>query len=317
MTGNWLRRAVLVAACASAVLVAGCGGGGKIESALSPTRIVSLGDGFSDVGSAGSRYTVNDGGNNVWTLQVAAHFGLSLTPATTGGTGYARGNARVTAKPDAAGNAATPTVSEQVDAFLAAGGPGAADIVLINGGFSDIIAEVTALNAGTQTDAATLANVQQAGRDLGAQVRRLTQAGGKYVVVSGVYNLGRSPWSVQGGQGALLQDLSIKFNEALLVSIVDLGSSVLYADSALYFNLVTSTPGAYSFVNATEPVCTSVDPGPGIGLGAGQVNSSLCDTSTVGGNDYAVFVFADRVYLAPRAAQLWGDEAYRRIRERW
>lgn len=316
MSTNWLRRGVFAAACVSAALVASCGGG-KIESALVPARIISVGDGLSDLGRTGSRYTVNDGTTNIWTAQVAALFGRSLTTVDAGGTSYAQGNARVAAKPDAAGNAATPTVTEQVDAFLAGDAPGANDIVLLNGGYGDIIAEVAAQNAGTQSGATTAANVQQAGRDLGALVRRMVQAGGKYVVVAGVYNLGRSPWAIGTGQAGLLQDLSTKFNEALLVSIVDLGSNVLYVDFALYFNLVTSSPSSYSIDNWNGAVCNSVDAGAGIGTGAGQVNSYNCTTATLNDSNYGRYVFADGVYPTPRGHQLLGDEAYRRIRDRW
>ena len=73
----------------------------------------------ADLGQGGSRYTVNDGSVNIWTQHVAASFGVPLAPAAAGGTSYATGNARVNAKPDAAGSSATPTVTEQIDSFLA------------------------------------------------------------------------------------------------------------------------------------------------------------------------------------------------------
>ena len=64
------------------------------------------------------------------------------------------------------------------------------------------------------------------------------------------------------------------------MNIVDLGANVLYIDAAYYVNLYTSSPGSYSFDNATTPVCTSVDAGNGIGIGTGQVNSALCNSNT-------------------------------------
>jgi phospholipase/lecithinase/hemolysin len=101
------------------------------------------------------------------------------------------------------------------------------------------------------------------------------------------------------------------------VALVDFGDTVLYVDAALYFNNQTGDSGG-NFANRTDLVCTSVDPGPGIGTGNGQVNSSLCTTSTlVAGADYAQFVFADRVYPTPRAHQLFGEYARDRIRDRW
>ncbi|WP_027996539.1 SGNH/GDSL hydrolase family protein [Simplicispira psychrophila] len=321
MAVNWLRRSVLAAAGVSAaLLLAGCGSS-TIESALKPQRLISFGDGFSDIGQVGgARYTVNDGSVNNWTLQLATTYGLALTPASAGGTSYAQGNARVTAHPDAAGNASTPTVTEQIDKFLATGNFKETDVVLIGAGAADIVAQMAAVTAGTQTPEQMLLNAQQAGRDLGAQVIRTTAAGAKYVVVAGTYNLGRSPWATAIGQtdGGLLTQASSKFNAALLVSIVDQGAKVLYVDAAYYFNLLTASHSSYAFDNATTAVCTSVDTGPGIGIGAAQVNSALCTASTLlPGADSTKYVFADTVYFTPAAQRLFGTYAYDRLHARW
>ena len=103
MAANWMRRTLMVAACASAALLAACGSS-TTESAITPQRFIAFGDAMNDVGQNGSRYTVNDGSVNNWTLQVVANYGKSLTPVSAGGLSYATGNARVSAKPDAAGN---------------------------------------------------------------------------------------------------------------------------------------------------------------------------------------------------------------------
>lgn len=316
MTSNWLRRAVLAGACVSAALLAACGSS-TTESALTPARVVAFGDAFSDMGQGGSRYTVNDGSANIWAQQVAGSFGLPLTPSSAGGKAYARGSARVTLKPDAAGSSTVPTITEQINTFLAADAAGANDLIILNGGYGDIIAEMAAVTAGTQTGDQFIANVRQAGRDLGAQVRRLVQAGGRHVVVVGVYDMSKSPWALAIG-GSLLASASSKFNEELLVSIVDLGASVLYVDAALHFNLVVATPSSYSLTDVTNPVCTSFDAGTGIGTGRSQVNSALCTTGTItGGVDYSKFLFADRVYPTPQGHRAFGDYAYTRIRARW
>jgi len=317
MSCHWMRRALLALASASALLVAACGSG-TIESQLQPTRIVAFGDGFSDVGQAGSRYTVNDGSVNVWSQQMAANFGLPLTAVSAGGTSYATGNVRIAAKPDAAGNGATPTVIEQVDQFLAGGAIQTNDLLIISGGIGDIVAEAAKVNSGGQTSDQMVQNVKQAGRDLGAQVHRLVQAGAAHVVVVGTYDLGKSPWARATGQTGLLSDASSKFNEQMLLSIVDLGANVLYVDAALLFNLMVSNPPSYDLTNATDLVCTSVDPGPGIGTGAGQVNSALCNTGTLTpGVDYTHYLFADRVYPTPQGHRKFGQYGYDRIRARW
>ncbi len=317
MAANWMRRTVMVAACASAALLAACGSS-TTESAITPQRFIAFGDAMSDVGQNGSRYTVNDGSVNNWTLQVAANYGKPLTASSAGGTSYATGNARVSAKPDAAGNASTRTITEQIDAFLAGGSFTGSDVVIVSGGVSDVIAGMATVTAGTQTEAAMVAAARKAGEDLAAQVRRLVAAGAKYVVVTGTYDLSKSPWAKSIGREALLTNASSRFNDGLLVGIVDLGANVLYVDSAYYVNLYTSVPGNYGFNNATTAVCTSVDTTNGIGIGAGQVNSALCNSSTLlSGANQVLYVFADSVYLTPSAQRQFGTYAYDRLRARW
>ena len=271
MAANWMRRTVLVAACASAALLAACGSS-TTESAITPDRFIAFGDANSDVGQKGTRYTVNDGSVNNWTLQVTANYGKPLTPVSAGGLSYAVGNARIKAKPDATGDASTPTVTEQIDTFLA-------------------------------------------GEDMAAQVRRLVNAGAKYVVVTGTYDLSKTPWAKAIGRESLLHDASSRFNDGLLVNIVDLGANVLYIDLAYYVNVYTGAPGNYGFNNATDAVCTSVDATNGIGIGAGQVNSALCTPSTLlSGASQDSYVFADRVYMTPLAHRQFGTYAYDRLR---
>lgn len=316
MASHWMRRGLLALASLSAVLVAACGSG-TIESQLQPSRVVVFGDGFSDVGQTGKRYTVNDNGINIWAQELAASFGITLTPAATGGTGYATLNARVNTHPDAVGNAATPTVAEQVDTFLAGSAPTANDLVVINGGISDIVAEMAQVTAGTQTSEQMLADVRQAGRDLGAQVRRLVQAGATHVVVVGTFDLGITPWARATGQTSLLSEASTRFNTEMLVSVVDLGATVLYVDAALLYNLMYNNPTVYSMSNSLDPVCNSVDAGVGIGTGTGQVSSALCTTSTLVDANYGLYLFADRVYPAPTGQIKFGDYAFSRVRARW
>jgi len=242
-----------------------------------------------------------------------------LDKAAAGGTDYAWGNARVALKPDAAGNSTTPTVKDQVDAFLATNpGLGPNDLVMINGGISDLIVQMQALRAGTITQDQFIANVEQAGQDLATQAKRLVTAGATHVVVLGVPDLRATPWAVAIGQQALLSTASTDFNDALLVQLVNEGDKMLYIDTALLFNLMATNPGAYLMNNAADVVCNSVDPGPGIGIGNNQVNSALCTSSTIiTGADYGLYMWADAVYPTPTAHSALATYAFGLVHNRW
>ena len=314
MAANWMRRTALVAACASAALLAACGSS-SIESALKPEQLITFGDGYSFVRE--QRYTVNNGTVNNWTLQLLDHYQKSGS-ATGGLVSFAEGNTRIAQHPDAAGNATTPTITEQVDRFLAMGTPKPNDLLLLNGGISDLIVGMAAVRARTQTPDQFVANARLNGQALAAQVRRLVAAGASHIAVTGTYDLGKTPWAKSIGQEALLSQASSRFNESLLVAINDLSQHVLYVDAAYYVNLYESTPSSFSFNNATTPVCTSVDAGNGIGIGQGQVNSALCTSATLlPGADADRYVFADAVYLTPSAHRQLGTYAYDKLRARW
>lgn len=313
-----MRSPILHFAAALSVLALLSSCGGSVESQFSPTRVLAVGDGFADLGQDGARYTINDGTVNNWSQYLAQAYGLDLAASAGGGWSFATGHARVGTHPDAAGNAATPTVREQVDALLAATTPAATDLVVVNAGTADLVAEAHAYFSGTRTRDDLTANAKQAGADLGTQVRRLVDAGATHVMVVGPYNLGKSVWAQEIDGASVLEDATTKFNNQLLISIEDLGETVLYVDAAYYFNLVTGSPSSYDLDNVETEACTSVDGGAGIGTGSGQVNSHLCDGNTLlAGIDPAKYLFADRVYVTPVAHRLFGAYAYDRIRERW
>jgi phospholipase/lecithinase/hemolysin len=311
-----MRRSFLAVACASAALLAACGSS-TTESAFTPTRLVAFGDATADVGQQGALYTVNNGSINNWTLQIASFYGLDLKPVSAGGLGYAQGNARVLATPDAAGGSA-PTLAQQIDSFAASQQFGDGDLVMLSIGVSDIVAGMMAVRAGTQSEDQFVAAATQAGKDLAAQVHRLTQAGARHILLTGTYDLSRTPWGKEIQQESLLSRASTSFNNALLVNITDLADNVLYVDAAYYINVFEGSSGGYGFDHNDTPVCTSVDAGAGIGIGAGEVNSLLCNANTlVADADADRYLFADKVYITPNAQRQLGNYAYDRLRVRW
>ena len=318
MTANWLRRGAALALCSAAALLSACGSS-TVESSFTPNRLVVFGDGMTDLGQTGARYTVNDGSANIWTQQLAASYGAGIVPAVQGGASFATGNARITAKPDAAGNASTPTITEQITGFLAGNRPQSGDLVVVSGGTSDLIADFVKFQAGTLTNDQFMANAKQYGNELSAQVHRVVAAGAQHVMVSGTYDLSRSPLALARNGVTVLFNASAAFNSALLIGISDLGSTTLYVDAAYYFNLMTGLPGNNGFNDGVSLVCNSVDPGPGIGIGANQENSRLCTPSTIRPviANYNQYVFADQVYPTPQAHRLFGSYAFSLIKSRF
>jgi phospholipase/lecithinase/hemolysin len=315
MAFQWMRRALLALAPAALLALAACGSG-TIESQFRPTRMVVFGDALSDLGNTGARYTVNDGAP-LWVQGIAAGYGLGLDASASGGTNYATGNARIVQQPDAAGGSA-PTIQQQIDTFLASNSLGANDLVVIQGGFADIIVQMQAFQAGTITSDQLIANVKQAGRDLATQVKRLEAAGATHVFVTGVYDMSKTPWAAAIGQQSLLSSASTTFNNAVLVALVDEGKNVLFVDQALLFNLMANNPGVYGFTDSTTVVCNSVDSGPGIGIGANQVNSKLCTTSTIAsGLTYTRFMWADAVYPTTPVHTQLANYMFNLVRNRW
>jgi outer membrane lipase/esterase len=298
---SFWRRGLVATAVASALL-AGCGSSSTVSS-LVPTSVVVMGDGMADVGQVnGTVYSVKDGSNTTWVQQVAASYGLSVTAQSAGGQGWARGNARIALKPDAAGNAATLTITEQIDAYLAANSIAKDTVILLDPGISDLVVQADAFKAGSITSAQVQANAADAGKALAAQVRRLVAAGGTHIVVAGAYNLGKSPYA--GAQASVLDSASLKFNEALLVAMVDLGANVLYIDTAFRYNQVINQPGSYGFTNSVAVACTTP--------------AATCTKDTVQtGIDYNTYVFADDRYFTPAAQRSFGDYAYSRMKTRW
>jgi phospholipase/lecithinase/hemolysin len=306
------RDFLRLAGAGAALSLAGCGSG-SVASAIHPQRFYVLGDGFSDVGQTGAMATVNDGTLN-WIQALAAYYGLTVTPAVSGGTGYAQAYARI-GSPDTTSGYNAPSVTQQVDELLASVTFAYDDLVFINGGMHDIVDAVTAGGMSADTSAA----VKAAGQALGAQVRRLVEVGGaQHVVVTGVYNMALSPWGRSTGlapatgfdDNAPLNQLSNTFNNnGLKVSIADMGANVLYFDAGLFYNLIGSKPQNYAINNAETPVCNTPD-------------ALTCTPDTVIDANYSNYLFADSLHFTPAAQRMFVSESYAtnvytQLRQRW
>lgn len=290
----------LAAAMGTTGLLVGCGSG-DIVSALEPTRFISFGDGLSDLGqsSTGLRYTINDGTLNTWADRLAYRYGKTLTAQKDGGLGYAQGHA--------VGSALPRTLTQQIDAFLASNTLSNTDVVLINLPMTDVLTAMAAVKAGTLTEAAALAQVDAVGRAHVVQVKRLIAAGALYIVVAGVYDMGKSPWAITQGQESQFTTASIKLNDAFKTDAVNLGQNLLFVDAAYLVNrnALEATRGSYGFVQVTTPICTTPD-------------ALTCTSGTlVSGATASQYLFADSIHMTPAGNIYLGDYAYDQLRARW
>ena len=235
------RIAALIVAC---VLV-GCGGASSTVNPLTPTRIIAFGDGFSAVDTDGyGTFTVRtlETDNTVAGRIAAKYSSTKLTPitsavsiASTGNFSYADGTAR------AAG------LVTQVGYFFDGGNtPGANDLFIITVGALDIYdASASGASLTTATD------------KIVSSVKRLTDAGAKYVLVVYPINMARTPW---GNGSATIQALSYDSGTSCLSFSCKLTTSlntnypatashnpVLIADLMGYSNLFTGTAPSSGF----------------------------------------------------------------------
>ena len=331
MAANWMRRTLLTAtACASVALLAACGSSSTANS-IKPDSIITFGDAMSDLGQNpnGRPYSVTDGVTlNNWTRQVAYRYDLTLSAAKSGGTAYAQGNARV-ALADATGVTNAPSITAQIDSYLASNPTfGSKQFVMVSGGMSDVIAGYNEVQAGTKTEAEYLADMETAGLQLSEQIRRLSAAGAPRVLSIGTPNLGRTLWAkgldaanpnAERKPTAILEEATNTFNRKLLSSMVDLsGTKVLYADVQYYFNRLTGDPSNYSFTNAKETLCNSVDASNSMNIGPNQVNSSLCTDATLVNNEkIRQYLFADKSSYTPEAHRQLGTWIQDRMEANW
>ena len=294
MTGKSSRRALLALACATMALLGACSSS-EIVDPFTPTRILSVGDGFSDLGQDGKRYTVNDGSINIWTQYIAALYGLPLVASDQGGLSYARGDALV--------SSGANSIEAQVDKLLAANKFVAGDLVVINGGVADIV--TTAARTDITYDQ-KVASLNAAGLAMAAQVNRIVQAGATHILASGVWPLGQTPLGTETGQVTNLNNLTLAFNNAFKIGMVNLGANVLWLDTATYYNNVYYNPTAYPPLNnVVTKACTTV------------LVTDCTPATITPGFDYNTLLFANGVYPTPSGHRLLGSFAQIQVANRW
>jgi len=241
-----------------------------IAGGLTPAQAATVG-----------RFTTNPG--PVWSELVASYYGGNPNPSNAGGGIYAQGGARVSAaSASTPAGAAQRPVTTQIDEFLASGRADSKALYAIWAGANDLLQA----GAGGVPFAAAIPG----------QVARLQGAGGKYIAVFGLPNLGLTPGAQAGGPAtvAAQTQAAVGFNITLFNAIAASGQKVIAVDTFSLLNEIAASPATYGFVNITTPACTVALPN--------------CSTATLvaAGADQN-YLFADAIHPTSGAHAIIAD----------
>jgi hypothetical protein len=311
-----VRRAALTL-CAAAVLSA-CGGGDRAEPYV-PTQLQVYGDELSLIDDSvtldatntvtgaptsstagnGVKYTVNGFNsttgvldcavNPIWVQILAANLGMAFKECVGTYTSYAaHNNAKVGAK--------TYDVIPQL-AALRATNPGRSTLVTVLVGTYDVKELYAEVKAGTLSLADALTQAQQRGKDLGAEITRVTEAS-IGIIVATVPDLGQSPYALlpaNGNDAAAITQLTNAFNTQMLLGIPGDGHKVgLVYGRPVGLDLNGNPTSTYT--NAAVCADTNLPP--------------KCTTSTlVSGGDISTWIWAADVYPTPLTHTKLGNNA--------
>jgi len=312
-----------LAAAAAALLLAACGGGGRVSD-FAPTRVIAFGDESSvldDSAEPGNarKYSINPvfsatvdcHTHRNWVQHVAEAYGLYFPECSVGLEPGTPMPSLMLAQPDAD----VAAVTAQIDGFLAGNSLGETDLVTVYVGVHDILSQFEAVKAGGTREAAMTA-VGAAGTALVQQVKRLTDAGGKVVLVM-VPGLEHTPLAVteeaaQSGRRDLLGALTLRFNDELALAIANVGLMDGRTLGVIQFDdrvSVISRDGAGYDTPTNRSACDETHRG---------VNLLTCTTDTLvpqAVNRSERWLWADDVRLSAQGQWELGEQALVRARE--
>jgi outer membrane lipase/esterase len=260
--GRAARRAgVLVLAA----LLAACGGSSEPTSTFVATRVIAFGDEFSVITTDQKKYSVNAllpgsstavdcGSNPIWVQSVAGRYGL-VFPQCPGD--FPDPVSRIYAT----NGALVADLSDQIDQQLGVGGFAAGDLVTVLVGANDVVAQFSQYPAVGEDQ--LLANLEDAGAALAAQVNRLAGLGAK-VLIATIPDIGLSPFGGDrsvgstDGNPALLSRLSQRFNDAMLARLLNDGHKIglIQLDEYLRALDKAANLGQGGYANTLAAACT-------------------------------------------------------------
>ena len=254
MNQNHFQRLLCVALLALTALLTACGGSSTTVNPLRPDRVIAFGAGFNAVDAAGYGATTVRGvagtdlpddtiagrlAYNRYGITLEKASGTGLLVATKKGFSYAQGLARIQDSATLVGD----SIEKQIGNFLTANRPGEKDLFIITAGALDIY--------DASVNSTSLASPVSS---LVAAIKRLTDAGAKYVLIVYPPNMARTPWGVRSANRQAVQDLSYDTGAACTSfscrTTIALNAqypatsshqSILLADLMGYSNLITGT----------------------------------------------------------------------------
>ena len=277
-----------------------------------------FGDGLSDLGQAGSRYTVNDASVNIWTQDcVARSFGVvGLTPTAAGGTSLPPGTP---ASPEArCSGPALDAHGGRADRWVPGGRhhrrqrPRDRQRRHCRHRRRNRAGHGRAFRPVSRRLRTSAGRPRSGGAGAAAGSSRRLARGGRRPVQSGPLAVGRRHRTRR------LSDASQhQVQRGAAGSIVDLGAKVLYVDAALFLQ----PDGVRTRPATTSPrqnaVCTSVDPGPGIGIGTARLIRRCAPPARCLPARTTTASCSPTLSIRPPGHRKFGEYAFDRIRSRW
>ncbi|KHN52716.1 autotransporter protein [Pectobacterium fontis] len=245
---------------------------------------VVFGDSLSDAGNLShalgigtSRFTTNPG--KTATMYVADGLGLSATDSFSGGTNYASGGAGISNN-YALGILFSPTIQSQVNNYIKNNKINASTLYQIWGGSNDIYAMYESAPSTETSKIIPVANTEI------SLLNNLYHAGGKYVVVYNLTNLGATPDAANRNLQKKYQEVANQYNQTLdngLTTLSQNGLNIIPVNTYALLSEIMANPSAYGIINTTKGACNTT-------------SSLLCGPGNyTSGTEYS-YLFADNVH---------------------
>ena len=257
-----------------------------------------FGDSLSDTGNvaqylglpAGSSFTTNP--DPLAVEIIAQSYGASGRHSLAGGPNYAWGGACVRPAGEGPCLNAVPTITAQIDQYLSSQPHGRADpdaLYFIWAGLNDINDALILDSASVRThtlDAAT-AHAEQ--------IRRLQEAGARYIVVPNLPDLSVIPFAANLSPAAqeALSALSAAYNKTLYTGLGAREDGIIPINVLALMKEIFESPQTYGFTNVRETACPLnanplTDRSP-VSLVCGPEGSGYPKTYAAGANQHHLF----------------------------